>query len=266
MFTYPEFNPIAFELGPVQVRWYGLMYLLGFLFGWLGARFRAKRGKGPMTPVQIDDLVFYIAFGVIVGGRLGYMLFYNLDGLLANPLSLFAVWEGGMSFHGGLLGVLVALWLFKRKIHRPFFAVTDYMAPWAAPGLGFGRLGNFINGELWGRETDPDAPWAVIVDGVARHPSQLYEALLEGVVLFVVLWAFTARPRPLMASSGLFLVLYGTFRFAVEFVREPDQEIGYLAFGWLTMGQLLSAPMILAGVALLVAAYRRGLARENATA
>ena len=197
-----------------------------------------------------------MAFGVIAGGRIGYMLFYNLDGLLANPLSLFAIWQGGMSFHGGLIGVIVAMWLFARKVHRPFFAVADFAAPWIAPGLGFGRIGNFINGELWGVETSPDAPWAVIVNGVARHPSQLYEAFLEGLVLFVVLFLYARRPRPLMAVSGLFLLLYGVFRFAVEFVRLPDDGI-YIAFGWLTRGQLLSAPMIVLGIVFLVLAYRR---------
>src|SRR5690554_5416780 len=242
------------------------MYLLGFLVGWLGARYRARRPDSPVAPVQVDDLIFYTAFGVIVGGRVGYMLFYNLDGFLANPLSLFAIWQGGMSFHGGLIGVIVAMWLFARKVRRPFFSIADFVAPWITPGLGFGRIGNFINGELWGVETDPDAPWAMIVDGVARHPSQLYEAFLEGLVLFVALVTFSARPRPTMAVSGLFLLLYGVFRFGVEFVREPDRDIGYIAFGWLTQGQLLSAPMIVAGVVLLVLAYRRrgGAARAAA--
>jgi phosphatidylglycerol---prolipoprotein diacylglyceryl transferase len=257
LLIYPEFNPIAFEIGPIQVRWYGLMYLLGFLAGWLGARYRATRPGSPLAPVQIDDLVFYTAFGVIVGGRVGYMFLYNLEGLIANPLSLLAVWQGGMSFHGGLLGVLVALWLFSRKVRKPFFVITDFLAPWATPGLFFGRVGNFINGELWGRQTDPEAPWAVIVDGVARHPSQLYEAFLEGIVMFVVLFVYSAKPRPTMAVSGLFLLLYGVFRFAVEFVRLPDAEIGYIAFGWLTQGQLLSMPMIVLGALFLVIAYRR---------
>lgn len=254
--VYPEFNPIAFEIGPVQVRWYGLMYLLGFLVGWLGARYRATRPQSPVTPVQVDDLIFYTAFGVIVGGRVGYMLFYNLDGLVANPLSLFAIWEGGMSFHGGLLGVITAMWLFARKVGQPFFVIADFVAPWITPGLGFGRIGNFINGELWGVPTSPDAPWAVIVDGVARHPSQLYEAFLEGLVMFVVLFAFSARPRPIMAVSGLFLLLYGVFRFAVEFVRMPDDGV-YIAFDWLTRGQLLSAPMIVLGIVFIAIAYRR---------
>ncbi len=264
--VYPDFNPIAFEIGPLQIRWYGLMYLLGFLVGWLGARYRAKRTDSPIAPAQVDDLVFYAAVGVIVGGRVGYMLLYNFGGLVENPLSLFAIWQGGMSFHGGLVGVLVAMWLLARKLGRRFFELTDFIAPWVAPGLGFVRVGNFINGELWGVPTDPNAPWAMIVNGVARHPSQLYEAFLEGLVLFVVLFTFSSRPRPTMAVSGLFLLLYGVFRFGVEFVREPDRDIGYIAFGWLTQGQLLSAPMIVAGALLLVLAYRRrgGAARAAA--
>lgn len=266
MFIYPEFDPVAFELGPLQVHWYGLMYLLGFAAGWLGARARASRPFSPVSPAQVDDLVFFAALGVIVGGRLGYMLFYNLEVFLANPLTVFAVWDGGMSFHGGLLGVAAAMWLFKRKVRQPFFAVTDFLAPWVPPGLGFGRIGNFINGELWGARTDPEAPWAVIVNGVARHPSQLYEAFLEGVVLFAVLWVYSARPRPLMAVSGLFLLLYGVFRFAVELVRLPDPGIGYLAFGWVTMGQLLSLPMIVFGAVLVILAYRRGPGAKTAPA
>lgn len=255
---YPDFDPVAFEIGFLRVRWYGLMYLLGFLVGWLGARHRAKRPGAPIGPERVDDLVFYTAIGIIAGGRIGYMLLYNLEGLLSNPLSLFAIWQGGMSFHGGLVGVLIAMWLFARKVNRRFFEITDFLAPWVPPGIGFGRIGNFINGELWGRETDPDAPWAMIVDGVARHPSQLYEAFLEGLVLFVVLFSFSLRPRPTMAVSGLFLLLYGLFRIVVEFVREPDEHIQYLAFGWLTQGQLLSMPMVVFGVVLLVLAYRRG--------
>ena len=257
MFTYPEFDPNALELGPVRVTWYGLMYLGGFALGWLGARLRAKRAGSPMAPERVDDLVFYVALGVIIGGRVGYMLFYNFGALLENPLSLFAIWQGGMSFHGGLVGVLVAMWLFARRIGQPFFAVTDFLAPWVPIGLGLGRIGNFINGELWGAPTDPDSPWAVSVNGVAVHATQLYEAFLEGLVLFVVLWSFSRRPRPLMAVSGLFLLLYGVFRFAVEFLRLPDAHIGYIAFGWLTMGQVLTMPMIVLGAVLLAAAYRR---------
>lgn len=233
------------------------MYLFGFVFAWLGARARSKRADSPVAPTQVDDLVFYSALGVFIGGRVGYMLIYGLKALLANPLSLFLVWRGGMSFHGGLIGVLLAMVIFSRRIHQPFFSVTDFIAPWVPIGLGLGRIGNFINGELWGAQTRPGAPWAVIVNGVPRHPSQLYEAFLEGVVLFLVLWLFSAKPRPRMAISGLFLLLYGVFRTAVEFIRQPDANIGYLAFGWVTMGQLLSAPMILFGALLLFLAYRR---------
>ena len=269
MFHYPDIDPIAFELGPLQVRWYGLMYLIGFLLGWLGIRVRSKRADSPVPPNRVDDLVFYVALGVIIGGRVGYMLFYNFSGLLADPLSLFRVWEGGMSFHGGLIGVLLAMGLMARSVGQPFFAVTDLIAPWVAPGLGLGRVGNFINGELWGAPADPDAFYAVFVNGEPRHASQLYEAFLEGLVLFLILWWFSRRPRPIMAVSGLFLVFYGIFRVAIEFVRLPDVHLneaqdGYLAFGWLTMGQVLSAPMILAGAILLALAYRRNRFVERA--
>ncbi len=202
--------------------------------------------------------MFYVAVGAIVGGRVGYMLIYGLSELISDPLNIFKVWQGGMSFHGGLVGVLVAMWLYGRAIRQPFFVVTDFIAPWTAIGLGAGRIGNFINGELWGKPTSPDAPWAVIVDGQARHASQLYEVFLEGVVLFFVLWLYSRKPRPVMATSGLFLVVYGVGRFIIEFVREPDQQMGYLALGWVTMGQVLSAPMIIAGAVLLVLAHRRG--------
>jgi phosphatidylglycerol---prolipoprotein diacylglyceryl transferase len=257
LFEYPDINPVAFSLGPLQVRWYGLMYLGGFLLGWLGARMRAGQPSSPVAPPRVDDLLFYVAIGIIIGGRTGYVMFYDFASFISNPLMLFAIWEGGMSFHGGLAGVLIAMVLFARSVGQPFFRITDFLAPWVAPGLGLGRIGNYINGELWGAPTRADAPWAVVVDGVARHPTQLYQAFLEGLVLFVVLWWFSAKPRPLMAVSGLFLLLYGVFRFAVEFLRLPDQHIGYLAFGWLTMGQALTTPMIIAGAALLLFAYRR---------
>ena len=261
MFEYPQFDPVAFALGPLQVRWYGLMYLLGFLLAWLGLHSRARRGGGPVAAAAVSDLVFYVAVGIIVGGRLGYMLFYGFAGLVDNPLSVLRVWEGGMSFHGGLIGVIVALVLFARKAGRPVGAVADFVAPWVAPGLGLGRLGNFINGELWGARASPDAFYAVWVNGVPRHPSQLYEALLEGLVLFAVLWWYSRRPRPMLAVTGAFLCLYGVFRVAVEFVRLPDVHMnpaanGYLAFDWLTMGQVLSAPMIAAGAIMFALAYR----------
>jgi phosphatidylglycerol:prolipoprotein diacylglycerol transferase len=239
------------------VHWYGLMYVAGFIAAWFGTRARAQRPDTPVAPARVEDLVFYVAVGVFVGGRVGYMLVYDLPALLADPLSLFYVWRGGMSFHGGLVGVLLAMALFAKRTGQRFFAITDFVAPWVPPGLGFVRIGNFINGELWGAETSPDAPWSVVVDGVARHPSQLYEAFLEGLVLFVVLLLFSARPRPRMAVSGLFLLLYGVFRFGVEFIRLPDAHIGYLAFGWVTLGQVLTAPMIPLGAILVLLAYRR---------
>jgi len=261
MIVYPEIDPIAFGFGPLQVRWYGLMYLGGFLLGWMGVRSRARRPDSPMSQAMVDDLVFYVAVGVIVGGRVGYMLFYNFGSLLDNPLNLFKVWEGGMSFHGGLLGVLVAMGLVARRVGQPYFAVTDFIATWVTPGLGLGRIGNYINGELWGAQTSADAFWAVSVDGVPRHATQLYEAALEGLLLFCILWTFSLRPRPIKAVSGLFLIFYGSFRVAIEFVRLPDVHMnaaadGYLAFGWLTMGQVLSAPMVLAGAVLVWLAYR----------
>lgn len=255
MWQYPGFDPVALQLGPLAIRWYGLMYLVGFAGAWWLARRRAARPGAPIGPAQVDDLIFYSALGVILGGRVGYMLFYGFDQLAANPLNIFRLWEGGMSFHGGFLGVLAALWLYSRRIGRGFFELTDFGAPMVPIGLGAGRLGNFINGELWGAPTT--GPWAVIVDGVARHPSQLYEAFLEGLVLFLILWFYSARPRPLMAVSALFLLGYGVFRFGVEFVRLPDAHLGYLAFGWLTMGQVLTLPMILGGLWLLFLAYAR---------
>ncbi|HEX7061138.1 MAG TPA: prolipoprotein diacylglyceryl transferase [Woeseiaceae bacterium] len=262
MLPYPDFDPVIFAIGPVKVRWYGLMYVLGFVVGWWLARRRAARSHSPITPAQVDDLVFYAMIGVVVGGRLGYSFIYAWDSLLRDPLYIFRIWEGGMSFHGGLIGVIVAVWLFGRHIGRSFFEMSDFIAPLCPPGLGFGRVGNFINGELWGKPTN--VPWAFDVDGVVRHASQLYEALLEGLVLFLILWTFSARPRPTMAVSGLFLLCYGAFRFFIEFYRLPDENIGYLAFGWLTMGQVLSTPMILGGALLLALAYLRDSRRAAA--
>jgi phosphatidylglycerol:prolipoprotein diacylglycerol transferase len=261
MFVYSHPDPVALALGPLQVRWYGLMYLVGFLSAWWLARRRASQPHSTWTPTDVDDLIFYSALGVILGGRLGWMLFYGTELLLANPLSLFRIWDGGMSFHGGLLGVIIALALFARGRRRVLVDVFDFAAPLPAIGFGAGRIGNFINGELWGKPTD--VPWAVVVDGIPRHASQLYEAALEGLALFVILWWFTAKPRYRWAPSGLFLLCYGVFRFAVEFVRLPDENRGYLAFGWVTMGQVLSLPMILGGLALLVYAYRQRAASGN---
>lgn len=259
MITYPEFDPVAFSLGPLKVHWYGLMYLAGFALAlWLGS-LRAKASNGLWHPEQVSDLVFYGAVGVILGGRCGYVLFYHFDYFLRDPLWLFRIWDGGMSFHGGLIGVLVAMWLYGRTLGKSFFQVTDFLAPMVPLGLGLGRIGNFIGGELWGRATD--VPWAMVFptdpSQLARHPSQLYQFFFEGLVLFTLLWFYSAKPRPRMAVSGLFLVIYALARIAVEFVREPDAQLGFIAFDWLTMGQLLSAPMVLAGLAMMVWAYRR---------
>lgn len=254
----PNIDPVAVHLGPLQVHWYGLMYVFGLLALWFLAARRAKRPNSGWKPEEIGDLVFYGALGVILGGRIGYMLFYNLPHYLSHPLDMFKVWEGGMSFHGGLLGVLLAMLYYARKTGRTFFTVADFVAPWVPIGLGLGRLGNFINQELWGKVSD--VPWAMVFrtgGPLPRHPSQLYELALEGVVLFTILWLFTRKPRPTASVSGLFLIGYGLSRFAVEFVREPDPQLGYLAWDWLTMGQVLSAPMILAGIALMVWAYRK---------
>lgn len=262
MLVYPNFDPVAFRIGPLAVRWYGLMYLVGFiLFVVLGrrrARMSEHAGAKPAWRVaDVDDLLFFGVFGVILGGRLGYVLFYKPGYYFAHPLEIFEVWHGGMSFHGGLLGVLIALWFFARARGRRWLEVTDFVAPLIPLGLAAGRLGNFINGELVGRPTD--VPWAMVfpqVDNLPRHPSQLYEFGLEGVLLFIIMWRFAARPRPTGAVSGLFLLGYGVLRFIAEFTREPDNFLGFLALG-LTMGQWLSLPMIAIGSALLVWSYRR---------
>lgn len=269
MLQYPDINPIAFTLlkdpiqvgsltlGPFTVHWYGIMYLLAFLSAWLVAVYRTRVPGSPVTKVQVENLITYGAFGVILGGRCGYVLFYNFDKWLSDPLWLLRVWEGGMSFHGGLIGVIVAMFIYSHRINRPFLGVMDFVAPIVPLGLGFGRLGNFIGQELWGRVSD--VPWAMVFPkamdpaGVARHPSQLYQALLEGLVLFVIVFWFSARPRPRCAVSGVFLIGYSLFRFGVEFVREPDQGVALI--GGMTRGQLLCVPMFVLGVALLVYAY-----------
>ncbi|MBT8420791.1 MAG: prolipoprotein diacylglyceryl transferase [Gammaproteobacteria bacterium] len=259
MFVH-QLDPVALQLGPVAIHWYGVMYLVAFGTAWWLGRIRAIEVYRGWQPAAMDDIVFYCAMGAVLGGRIGHMLFYDLEHFLRSPWVLFQVWRGGMSFHGGLLGVLLAMWWYARRQGRSFFEVTDFIAPLIPPGLGVGRLGNFINGELWGKATD--VPWAVVfprtdLERLPRHPSQLYEAFLEGVVLFVVLWLFSKKPRPAMAVSGLFLVGYGFFRFLVEFIRVPDQPLGYLAFDWLTMGQVLSIPMLAVGSVLLFLAYHR---------
>ena len=254
--TYPNINPIALDLGFVQIYWYGLMYLLAFLAAYLLANYRSKQLNN-WNKQQIEDMIFYGAIGVVVGGRLGYMLFYNLPNFLSDPLSIFAIQGGGMSFHGGFLGVLLAMQLFNRKYNKTFFTTMDFVAPLVPLGLGFGRMGNFINGELWGKVTTSPFGMYNQEQGVSRFPSQLYEAFLEGLVLFFILWIFSSKSRPTMSVSALFLIFYGLFRFIIEFVRVPDVQLGYLAFDWLTMGQLLSAPMVVLGIYLLYRANKQ---------
>ncbi|WP_275288581.1 prolipoprotein diacylglyceryl transferase [Halomonas elongata] len=264
MLTYPSIDPVAVSLGPFQVHWYGLMYVIGFIAAWWLGRQRAERIG--LTRDDVGDLLFYGALGVVLGGRLGYALFYGVEQWLADPLWILRIWDGGMSFHGGLIGVLLATWFFARRKGLAFFTLTDFVAPLVPVGLGAGRIGNFINHELPGRLTD--LPWGMPFPGLGpepRHPSSLYEALLEGLVLFGVLWWVSARPRRRGLVSGLFLVLYGLFRFAVEFVRRPDPQLGFIAFDWLTMGMLLSLPMIVAGGLLMLWSRRQpipGAARE----
>ncbi|MEZ2349655.1 prolipoprotein diacylglyceryl transferase [Caballeronia sp. RCC_10] len=289
MLIHPNFDPVAIHLGPLAVRWYGLMYLVAFISAIVIGRLRLKLpfvANQGWTAKDIDDMLFYGVLGTILGGRLGYVVFYKASYYLSHPLDIFKVWEGGMSFHGGFLGVTLAMVLFAHQRKRTWLQVTDFVAPMVPLGLAAGRLGNFINGELWGRVTDPAAPWAMLFqhssndDAVwlaknpqldapwhlsevfqryqmlPRHPSQLYEIALEGIVLFILIWTFSRKPRPMGAVSALFLIGYGLARFTVEFAREPDDYLGLLALN-LSMGQWLSLPMVIAGIVLMVWAYKR---------
>lgn len=261
MLVHPQFDPVAISIGPLSVHWYGIMYLLAFAIFLLLGRSRIRTGPNParFTTTELDDLLFYGVLGVVVGGRLGQVLFYEPEHFLVHPLEAFAVWKGGMSFHGGFLGVLAAMLFFARKTGRTFFQVTDFIAPMVPPGLALGRIGNFINGELWGRPASPDLPWAMVfpqVDNLPRHPSQLYQAGMEGLLLFLVLWFFARRERPTTAISAVFLIGYGVFRYLAEYFRNPDAGI----FGHsyvVSMGQWLSAPMVVVGVIMLLMAYRK---------
>lgn len=258
MITHPQIDPVAIGIGPIQIHWYGLMYLAGFAAFWALGKYRARRSDYAITPELVSDFLVYGALGVVLGGRIGYMLFYGLSGLLDDPLSLFRVWEGGMSFHGGLIGVAIAMLLYARKLKTSFWDMSDWAAPLVPLGLMFGRIGNFINGELWGRPTD--VPWGMVfpqVDALARHPSQLYQAGLEGLTLFIIVWWYSNRPRPTAAVTGFFLAGYGVFRFIVEFFREPDAHLGFVFAGWMSKGQELSLPMVVLGIALLIWAYRK---------
>lgn len=287
MFVHPQFDPVAIQLGPLAVRWYGLMYLLAFIQIVILGKFRARQNLlTGWHPRDVDDMLFYGVFGTILGGRLGYVLFYKPFYYFAHPAEMLAIWQGGMSFHGGFLGVLIALWLYARNRNKHWLEVTDFVAPLVPLGLAAGRLGNFINGELWGRVTGATAPWAVYFPQAAaedkawitafpqeaaarglaavyervgmlpRHPSQLYESALEGFVLFALIWLYARHRRPLGAVSGLFLIGYGIFRFLVEYAREPDSFLGVLALG-MSMGQWLSLPMIIIGVLMMLWAYWR---------
>ncbi|HEY3699431.1 MAG TPA: prolipoprotein diacylglyceryl transferase [Spongiibacteraceae bacterium] len=270
MLQHPNIDPVAFRIGPVtlgshslgplSVHWYGLAYLAAFVAAWWLATRRAQRLDSPVTVQQVEDVIFYGALGVILGGRFGYVLFYNFDKFVRDPLWLFRVWEGGMSFHGGALGVIVAMAIYARAHAISLPKLWDFVAPMVPLGLLLGRLANFLNQELWGRPTD--VAWGMVFpltdpQKLVRHPSQLYEAFLEGIVLFAILWIYSSKPRPAYSVGALFLFFYGVFRFIVEFFREPDEQIGFAAFGWMSRGQELCIPMIIIGVVLFIYAYRR---------
>ncbi len=279
MLTYPAIDPVIFSIGPVAVRWYGVTYVIAFALAWWLGRKRASQPGSTWKPTDVDDIIFYGALGAILGGRIGWVLFYGFERLADDPMMIFRVWQGGMSFHGGLIGVLLAEAILARRRGHKIADMFDFIAP--LPGLGIlsVRIANFINGELWGKPTT--VPWGFLVDPAKLHPtqrqealslcdrfdispcvlqlhaSQLYEGLLEGLVLFIIVWVFTSKPRPRLAPTGLFLICYGFARFAVEFVRVPDENRGYLLFDWVTMGQILTTPMIIIGIALMIIAYRR---------
>ncbi len=275
--AHPNFDPVALHLPAFTlfgqsfapaIHWYGLTYLIGFYGCWYLAVRRGRSPHMPFAALAVSDLLFYVAMGVILGGRIGYTLFYNLPKFLADPAEVFRIWDGGMSFHGGLLGVVTAVWLYARSRKLTFFYVMDFVAIVVPFGLLMGRIGNFINGELWGAHstlpwamtfpTDPACnPAGAMTQCLPRHPSMLYEAFLEGFVLLAVMWWYSSKFRPSMSVCGLFLIVYGTFRSLIEFVRVPDAHIGYLAWGWLTMGQVLCIPMLLTGALLMALAYRR---------
>ena len=261
MIQYPGFDPIAIALGPVKIHWYGISYLVAFAVAWWLGRRRAERPGSTWKAVDVDDVIFFGILGVILGGRIGYVLFYGLKYWAADPLYPFKIWDGGMSFHGGLIGVLVSVAIFSIRRGRRIADVFDFIAPIPGIGIFAVRIANFVNSELWGKPTD--VPWGFRVDGEVRHATQLYEAALEGLLMFVVMWWFTSRPRPRLAPAGLFLVIYGSARILVEFWRLPDAHIGYLAGGWLTMGMVLSSPMLVAGLVLLALAYQRNQPSGN---
>ncbi len=265
MIIYPQIDPVALDIGFAKIHWYGLMYLFAFISAWALGNYRAKAADSSWNKDQVSDVIFYGALGVVLGGRIGYIIFYNFGKFIENPAIIIRIWEGGMSFHGGMLGVFLALYLFGRKTNRTFFQVSDFIAPMVPLGLGFGRLGNFINKELWGRPVDTAIPWAMDYgDHIARHPSSLYQALSEGLLLFIILFIYSRKPRPTMAVSGVFMMAYGGFRFITEFYRTPDAHLGFVMFDWMTKGQQLSVPMVLFGITILILAYRKPVVKKNA--